>query len=468
MEGKLLNLSASQLLEKFGAGNHKPGSGSAAALQGMLSAQMLRTVIDLTKDPKREAIYAKYIPELLRIKNEIESRIYSDLENLFQLDSEQFDQVIKLREQRDKEPNFQKKRELKIQALEALKPATETLVKIAERCLELGDFAVYVFDNGFKSARGDSGVAINSAISSIACCLSIIELNLTTLPIDERTEKIRLNKTSIKSRLELLSEKGNKRHNILEKESDENKSFLQSIEVFRKGNLVEEVRSNADIEKIVKDLQNTLWLQREKIWKKENIENPMQLLQPAIVFQKVMDYSFSQPESLGIYEHDGEYFETAGLIDKSKKLVKVSKSFSVETQNFTAAHELGHAILHKQTILHRDRPLDGSSNTSLIPEEAQANKFAAFFLMPEKLVRKYFTDFFRTNRFAINQDTAFFLSAGSPIALKAKCADIRGLGLLLATTDFYAGKKFNSLASIFRVSASTMAIRLEELELLEF
>ena len=88
MDGKLLDIATGRLLGKFGAGNHKPGSGSASALQGMLSAQMLLTVIDLTNDPKRRKNYAEYLPKLLKIKQEIESRIYIRLEYLFQTDSE--------------------------------------------------------------------------------------------------------------------------------------------------------------------------------------------------------------------------------------------------------------------------------------------------------------------------------------------------------------------------------------------
>ena len=80
--------------------------------------------------------------------------------------------------------------------------------------------------------------------------------------------------------------------------------------------------------------------------------------------------------------------------NKNEKLVQVSKQFPQETQNFTAAHELGHAILHKQTVLHRDRPLDGSSNTPRIREEMQADKFATFFLMPSKLVEDIFFEMF--------------------------------------------------------------------------
>ena len=173
MNGKLLDIATGKLLEKFGAGNHKPGSGSASAFQGMLSAQMLLTVINLTNDPKRRKNYAKYLPELLGIKQEIESRIYIQLEYLFQTDSEHFDRVIKLREQRDEEPDFLKKSRISEKAQESLKPATQIPLEIAELCLELGDFAANVFDYGFKAARGDSGVALNSAISGVGSCLSI-------------------------------------------------------------------------------------------------------------------------------------------------------------------------------------------------------------------------------------------------------------------------------------------------------
>lgn len=109
MEGKLTDISTAELLDKFGAGNHKPGSGSASALQGMISAKMLCTVIDLTCEAKRRQTYSAYIPELSRIKKEIDSRIYNQLVTLFEEDSKQFDHVIHFREERDKEKDSQKK-----------------------------------------------------------------------------------------------------------------------------------------------------------------------------------------------------------------------------------------------------------------------------------------------------------------------------------------------------------------------
>ncbi|MFC0771648.1 cyclodeaminase/cyclohydrolase family protein [Terrimonas alba] len=468
MHGTLTDLATGKLLEKFGAGNHKPGSGSASAFHGMLSAQMLRTVIDLTNEPKRRAIYSDYIPELLRIKQEIDSRIYSGLEMLFQEDSEQFDRVIKLREQRDGELDPLKKRMRSEEAREALKLATQIPLKIAEFCLELGDFAAYVFDHGFKSARGDSGVALNSAISGVASCLSIVELNLISIPFDEWMEKIRQHKTNIRSHFDRLSSKGAEKLGVLEKESEENMAFHQSIAEFRRGNLADSIRSHSEIEEIVRRLQNTLWLQRNKIWKDDMLENPMQVLRPDVVLKKVMDYTYLESNMLGVYEIDGELFEIAGLIDKSKKLVQVSKNFSPETQIFTAAHELGHAILHRQTVLHRDKSIDGSSIIPRSREEMQADKFATYFLMPATLVEDVFVEIFDMSKFVINESTVLALRAGSVSALRKKCQNARGLARVLASTDYFGGKSFNPLAKIFGVSIETMAIRLEELGLFEF
>jgi formiminotetrahydrofolate cyclodeaminase len=131
MAERLIDITTGKLLDKFGAGNHKPGSGSASAFQGMLAAQMLRTVIDLTLEPKRRNTYHNYVLELQKIKQRIDEIIYTGLESLFQLDSEQFDNVIKLRLLRDNEDDWKKKRALLSRAQQALITSTETPLNIA-------------------------------------------------------------------------------------------------------------------------------------------------------------------------------------------------------------------------------------------------------------------------------------------------------------------------------------------------
>lgn len=171
-----MNLSTDMVLQRFGSGDHVPGSGSATAFQGMLSAQLIQNVINLTANSNQKHHYKERLPRLLTIDSKIKNQIYPSLERLFQEDAIQFDKVVKLRKARDKEIDLYKKNELKTMALQELKPATELPIEIADLCEELADFAAYVFDHGFASARGESGVALNSAVSAVAGCLSVIDL----------------------------------------------------------------------------------------------------------------------------------------------------------------------------------------------------------------------------------------------------------------------------------------------------
>jgi formiminotetrahydrofolate cyclodeaminase len=355
MSEKLIDFVTRKLLEKFGAGNHKPGSGSASAFQGMISAQMLRTVIDLTTEAKRKHYYEKHLTALGKLKHEIETRIYPSLEELFQKDSDQFDKVIQLRGQRDAEKNYILRRHFMEQERKALKLATEIPLQIADYCLELGDFAASVFDIGFQSARGDSGVALNTAISGVGSCLFIVELNLKSFLLDDWTEQARQHKRNVKTSFDKLRLVADEKLAILEKESEENIIFHDNITYFSNGNLADSIRSDSDIEEIVRRLQNTLWTFRTKIWKHDTPDNPLLVLKPEIVLKKIMDYHYDETDSLGMHMIDGDMFEIAGLIDKNKKLVQVSQKFALESRRFTAAHELGHAIFHKQVVLHRDK-----------------------------------------------------------------------------------------------------------------
>lgn len=463
-----MDLPVGELLKKFGAGEHKPGSGSASALQGMVAAQMLRTVIDLTSDPKRGSTYFEILPQLLIIKQNIESRLFPGLEELFQQDSDEFDKVIKLRRQRDRERDAKKRKKLQNDCTAALRVATDLPLRIAEICEEIGNSSIYVFQYGFKSARGDSGVALNSAIAAIGSCLAIIDLNLTTLPFDNWMEEITPRIAKLRSRYELLTNKGAEVLRFLQKEAEDNVAYQKSIADFRRGNLADKIKSNSEIEGIVRQLQNLLWVQKEKIWK-NNIPNiPLGVLKPEVALKKVMDYSFITSNSLGFHFIEGNRYEVAGMINKKEKSVQISSNFSPETQNFTAAHELGHAILHHQIVLHRDKPMDWSVKQSKNREEIQADKFAVYFLMPANLVEEAFRQIFGTERFVINEESVLAIKGKSIKLFRKKCKDIRGLARELASTQYYRDKTFYSLSTIFNVSVETMAIRLEELNLLRY
>ena len=101
----------------------------------------------------------------------------------------------------------------------------------------------------------------------------------------------------------------------------------------------------------------------------------------------------------GIYEDKNRLGGT--LIDQ--KTIEINENLSDHEgrMNFTAAHEVGHIILHvpfynekhgKDVSEHKiiSRKDGGFEGTKKEPEEWQADKFAAFLLMPSVLVKKAF------------------------------------------------------------------------------
>lgn len=223
--------------------------------------------------------------------------------------------------------------------------------------------------------------------------------------------------------------------------------------------------SKKDIEEIARKLQVEMWLHRQEIWPGRGDIEPLDVLDPGLAL-KAIGYSVDVCESLGQYRGQGESFEVAGILDNDSSRVQISRRFSPEIRNFTIAHELGHAILHAGSGLHRDRALDGTSARQLRPpNEFEADNFAAYFLLPEKQVRIAFAQKFLTHRFVLDEATAFALFAEAQPVLQSKCRTVRDLTRMLASAEHYNGVRFESIAKQFGVSIEAMAIRLEDLGL---
>jgi hypothetical protein len=219
----------------------------------------------------------------------------------------------------------------------------------------------------------------------------------------------------------------------------------------------------ADIEAKATELQRMMWQDRNAIWAEGPPSNPIDMLDPAVAFQRI-GFNFDISESLGQHFIDDRQVEVAGMIDDSTMEVRISRKFPIHVRHFTAAHELGHALLHDARGLHRDRPLDGSSLPQ-DPIETEANKFASYFLMPAKLVGQTFVKLFGTDRFILNEDTRFALSRGGFMVLSLS-PTLRDISRVLASVGNYNGVRFPSLADQFHVSNEAMAIRIEELGLI--
>lgn len=83
----------------------------------------------------------------------------------------------------------------------------------------------------------------------------------------------------------------------------------------------------------------------------------------------------------------------SGFLDFSNNIIYVNKTEPARRQTFTIAHELGHALLHRE--LFTNFPDDyivlfrGPLGSSKDPLEQEANAFAANLLVPKTMLSKY-------------------------------------------------------------------------------
>ena len=185
---------------------------------------------------------------------------------------------------------------------------------------------------------------------------------------------------------------------------------------------------------------------------------------------RVLDMDYVVEETLGNFGSGRDRFEVAGAIDRRLKTISVSRRFKREVIRFTGAHEIGHCVLHQDEVMHRDRPVHGLSlnQHKLNPKEREANYFAACFLVPEKLLLKTYRSLFGEPPFQFDENTSFFLAHDDPDRLIRPEQGSLDRELSLACHEpFHDGQKFKSLAEQFRVSATTMAIRLREVGIVQ-
>jgi formiminotetrahydrofolate cyclodeaminase len=178
LSSPLLSKPATELLSAFGSGKASPGSGSAAALMGILSAKLILTVCSISRNKaeckKDEAVFDIIIS---KIRDEIEPR----LRHLFESDARDFDRVIALRRLRDNATSTKEKADFSRESNDLLEKATDCAFEITELCMRLIDHGIIVFDSGWHAVRGDSGAAISAAVSGVMSGIFIISLNLKTL-----------------------------------------------------------------------------------------------------------------------------------------------------------------------------------------------------------------------------------------------------------------------------------------------
>ena len=222
-----------------------------------------------------------------------------------------------------------------------------------------------------------------------------------------------------------------------------------------------------NIECTARALQIDIWKQRNQLC--PDGHPPITRMFSPEIAARVLGLNYQEVESLGRFGHRGDRFEVAGVIDRSRKSIGISNKFPVETMRFTGAHEIGHWLLHQQENMHRDRPINGLSKNSYKRNniEAEADYFAACFLMPHKLVSNCLEETFQVpTPFEINDVTAFHLCPSDPNSILREGTGSLNTAAAIASATSFGTIYFFSLAQQFGVSVSTMAIRLRELELI--
>ena len=319
-----LDIPTRKLLKKFGAGKHKPGSGSAAALHGLLSASLLQTVISLTlSKPRYESEYCKF----REIKEDISDRLYPLLEKLFHTDSIEFHKEIQLRRARNKaKSNPMMQADLELKALDQLKMCTQIPLDIARLCVELGYHARKVFDDGFKSARGDSSVALHGVVAAIGGCLAIVDLNLTSFKYDQWAVGIRTETEAIEEDHIFLQNQVIGQLARLRSEADSRLPAQFKIKDFRSGQWTGTTLSRAVIEQLAIKLQGSIWEDRDRIWRGKAPSDQIDTLDPQKVLT-LFGYQFNKVTTLGVHESQQGSFNVAGTIDIASRTVEISEQF---------------------------------------------------------------------------------------------------------------------------------------------
>lgn len=221
---------------------------------------------------------------------------------------------------------------------------------------------------------------------------------------------------------------------------------------------------NSSIEGLVTKLQRDLWNQRIDLGLPTDVD-PIELLN-AEYAARIIGYDFSLHPSLGCIVRGRDRIVVAGVIDNSNRTIQIATDVDPNVARFTGAHEIGHAVLHPHlTSLHRDRPLNGA-NYSRERVEYEADKFAAFFLMPRKIVMHTFMSRFITP-FKLRDETAYALLGKSYSTACELLPTRRHISRALAGAIQFNGRSFLSLTEYFGVSNESMAIRLEELGLVD-
>lgn len=223
----------------------------------------------------------------------------------------------------------------------------------------------------------------------------------------------------------------------------------------------------AEISNAARALLNELWLKRDQIWNPPPTLETLIPVRTDVIVRSLLGIRLEEPEAIAP-ESTGA--EIAGFIDREEGRIVVAQKYRCEWRRFTMAHEIGHWVLHPQMRLRRERPLTGAerANGSRPAEEQEADLFAAELVMPRKPLTTYFQQHFgRPVSDAASSELISWLSRGDRRVNEIEFRRSRRFRAMVVSQTSCCGPTipFPPLAARFEVSATAMAIRLEDLGL---
>ncbi len=223
-----------------------------------------------------------------------------------------------------------------------------------------------------------------------------------------------------------------------------------------------------EIEEAAEQLRSIVAKKQYQLWPSEQ-RSDIQLLDPDGAC-RVIGYKYIEQQGLcrQPFSLRGEKIPTAGQVDTRSETITISAELPEPIKRFTTLHEVAHVLIHPDNItLHRDSPLGGDNN-SRSPRplmEAEADYFAACYLLPRGLVIREFFGRFDQVPFEMDDRWAQALCPSDPNSLIRPNEDELTRETVMANALV---KGLQSLAKYFKVSTSTMAIRLKELKLIQW
>lgn len=218
------------------------------------------------------------------------------------------------------------------------------------------------------------------------------------------------------------------------------------------------------IEKEVRRVQFEVWSRRALLWPMGE-PRPEAMFEPRVVAE-VLGLHFDVRDTVATERGAVGDYRAAGSLDRRTGILAVSGQFNYPVQRFTAAHEIGHFVLHPwvgDRVAHRDRATHGLQLSGRPAFEQEADYFAACLLVPTKLLVAAFEARFGTRKpLPLNDTVAFHLAGGSAHHLFTAPGQSLQFASAVARAESFDGRRFSSLASAFGVSTSAMAIRLRE------